>query len=57
MKVYVVVYVVVYVDFSVEDFYDRVFDSREKAQKYIDELPEEKKNDSGQFIIKEWEVE
>ncbi len=51
------VYPVVYIDFSNEDFYDRVFDSEEKAQNYIDELPEDMKNDFGQWIIKEWEVE
>jgi hypothetical protein len=51
------VYPVVYVDLGQEDFYSKVFDSEEKAQKFIDELPEEMKNDSGQWIIKEWEVE
>lgn len=51
------VYVVVYVEFSEEYFYSKVFDSEEKAQKFIDEVSEDMKNHSGQWVIEEWEVE
>ena len=51
------VYSVVYVDWREnEDCFYGNFDSREKAQKYIDELPEHLK-DWNAFVIEEQDVE
>lgn len=55
MKVYAVVYV--HWDWVSEDSYDKIFDSKEKAQKYIEELPEYWKDNSGKWVIREWVVE
>lgn len=51
------VYAVVYVDWGGEDSYDKIFESKEKAQKYIEELPEDWKDNSGKWAIREWFVE
>ena len=52
-----IVYAVVYVDWAGEDSYSKIFDSKEKAQRYIEELPEDWKDNSGKWSIREWNVE
>jgi hypothetical protein len=35
----------------------KIFDSKEKAEKWIDDLPSDQKDDSWNYVVKEWEVE
>ena len=51
------VYCVFIIELGEFDQLCQIFDSREKAEKWIDDLPWEDKNDSWSYIIREWEVE
>jgi hypothetical protein len=51
------VYCVYLVDTGEDSMLFKIFDSQEKAEQWIDDLPWENKNDSWSYVIKEWEVE
>lgn len=50
------VYCVFLIDFPEKELF-QIFDSKEKAEKWIDDLPSEQKDDSWSYVVEEWEVE
>ena len=50
------VYCIFLIDFPEKELF-QIFDSKEKAEKWIDDLPSEQKDDSWNYVVKEWEVE
>jgi hypothetical protein len=51
------VYCVFRIDLGEPDELCHIFETREKAEQWIDDLPWEEKNDSWSYKVKEWEVE
>lgn len=50
------VYCVFLIDFPEKELF-QIFDSKEKAEKWIEDLPSEQKDDSWYYKVEEWEVE